>query len=194
MSNQENKSNLWKVYGLLMGLMLVGSALILGGQATRRMWQERQASSSVPIATEVPVAPSSNINESPETIAPTTATPSPTARDIQPSSPTARDIQPSVQTEQVSFAPGTSGANLQDTVAVGQIRRYLLNCGTGQTMRIRTSQGSVRILIKSPNDQVLGEIAEGGNLWQGSLPTDGDYQIDVSSSSSSNYLIAVEVL
>jgi hypothetical protein len=184
MRDQEEKSNLWKVYGLLMGLMLVGSALILGGQATWRTWQERQASSAALSPTEIPVAPSSNINESSGAIGSSTPIPSSTAT----------DIQPSVQTEQVSFAPGTSGANLQDNVAVGQIRRYLLNCGTGQTMRIRTSQGSVRILIKSPNDQVLGEIAEGGNLWQGSLPTDGDYQIDVSSSSSSNYLIAVEVL
>jgi hypothetical protein len=179
MHDQEDKSNLWKIYGLVMGLMLVGSALILGGQVAWKTWQERQVLSSAPVATEIPLTPSSNIDESPESITPT---------------PSHADIQPSVQTEQVSFDPGTSGANLQDAVAVGQIRRYLLNCGAGQTMKIRTSQGSINVLIKSPNDQVLGELGEGHNLWEGSLPADGDYQIEVSSSSNSDYLMVVEVL
>jgi hypothetical protein len=43
MDNEEQKSNLWKTYGILMGIMLGGSALILVGQSVWNNIQERQA-------------------------------------------------------------------------------------------------------------------------------------------------------
>jgi hypothetical protein len=43
MDNEEQKSNLWKTYGILMGIMLGGSALILVGQL---VWNNFQAEQS----------------------------------------------------------------------------------------------------------------------------------------------------
>jgi hypothetical protein len=180
MNSQENKSNLWKAYGILMGLMLAGSALVLGGQAIWSKWQER--SNSGLQDSKVTTLPSSSISES--TTEPTEPT----------SQPTPVDTQVSVQTEQVSFDPGTSGATLRGSISRGQVRRYLLNCGSGQTMKVSLSQGSIRIVVKSPDNQVLGEMIESNNQWQGSLPMDGDYQVEVSSPNGAEYLMTIEVL
>jgi hypothetical protein len=43
MDDNKQKSNLWKTYGILMGIMLGGSALILGGQSIWNNIQEGQA-------------------------------------------------------------------------------------------------------------------------------------------------------
>jgi cytoskeletal protein RodZ len=180
MSKQEDKSEIWKIYYILMGLMLAGSALVLGGQTAWNKWQEHSElnlhnteSMRTPVSTV-----SKNSSDSTKSI----------------SSPTPTSVQLSVQTEQVNFELGTSGASLRGNVSVGQVRRYLLNCGAGQTMKVNFIQGSIRAVIKSPDNRSLGEITESSNQWQGRLPRDGDYQVEVSSSSGSDYFVTIEVL
>jgi len=50
MNNQEDKSKLWKAYGILMGTMLGGSMLFLGGQAAWTAWEKNNIRSSIATA------------------------------------------------------------------------------------------------------------------------------------------------
>jgi len=47
MSDQQEKTKLWKVYGILMGVMVGGAVLILGGQATWNAIQQNMSKASI---------------------------------------------------------------------------------------------------------------------------------------------------
>jgi hypothetical protein len=181
-NNSDQESKLKKIYGLLMIFMIGGATLILGGQAAWELFKTRTAASPSPstppqITTNNPQIPASPVS-----------TPS---SSFQSSSNVKQPA--SVQTERVSFPAGSTGTTVRGTLSSSQVQRYLLNCGSGQTMRITSSQGNVEFTVKTSDNIVLGRF-NGGNQWKTTLPTDGDYQIDVSSSTDSPYELALEVL
>jgi cytoskeletal protein RodZ len=47
MSNEQEKTKLWKVYGILMGVMVGGAVLILGGQAAWNAIQQNMLSKAI---------------------------------------------------------------------------------------------------------------------------------------------------
>ena len=57
MSEETDKFKLWKVYGILMGVMLGGSTLFLGGQAAWNAWRENTGSSSMSVTLKPSVTP-----------------------------------------------------------------------------------------------------------------------------------------
>ena len=71
MNDQTDKQKLWKVYGILIGVMVGGAVLILGGQAGWNAIQENLAKSNTPSSStpqslpqSLPPSPSSNISPS----------------------------------------------------------------------------------------------------------------------------------
>lgn len=80
--------------------------------------------------------------------------------------------------ERVSFAPGSSAANLGGRVQGAQVREYLLNARAGQTL-------GTSITGTSPFLQVRVFAPDGSNLYTGSgnssrvLPSSGDYRVQV---------------
>ena len=139
MNNDEEKRSLWKTYSILMGVMVGGAVLILGGQAA---WNAVQQNMSK--ATTENKLPSTNslLLSTPEAPA--------EVRSQIPSS------TPSVSTERVSFNEGSTGATIRDSVTANQKKRYLLNCGSGQRMTVQIRQGSINVIIISPNNQTIG--------------------------------------
>jgi hypothetical protein len=61
-------------------------------------------------------------------------------------------------------------------------------------MTLQISQGNINMAIIAPNGQKIGNAVNGAPQWQGQLPSDGDYIIEVSAPNQSDYTINIEVL
>ncbi|TAE03826.1 MAG: hypothetical protein EAZ96_11390 [Oscillatoriales cyanobacterium] len=61
-------------------------------------------------------------------------------------------------------------------------------------MTVQIRQGGINIAIIAPNDQTIGNVIKAGTQWQGQLPSEGDYIIEVSAPNQSDYTINIEVL
>ncbi len=175
MNDEEQKRSIWKVYGILMGVMVGGAVLILGGQAAWNALQQNMTKATVE-------------NKPPSTSSLPLSTP--VAPEVR--SQTNSSI-PSDSTERVSFDKGSTGATIRDSVTANQKKRYLLNCGSGQGMTVQIRQGSINVRIISPNNQTIGNAVNGVSQWQGKLPNTGDYIIEISAPNQSGYLINIEV-
>jgi cytoskeletal protein RodZ len=175
MNDEEEKRSLWKIYAILMGVMVGGAVLILGSQAAWNAVQQNMSKATVENK------PASS-NSLPLSI------PQPPVRWQIPSS------TPSVSTERVSFNEGSTAATIRDSVTANQRKRYLLNCGSGQRMTVQIRQGGINVTIISPNNQTIGNAVNGVSQWQGQLPNSGDYIVEISAPNQSGYVINIEVL
>ncbi|NJR22708.1 MAG: hypothetical protein HC786_11345 [Richelia sp. CSU_2_1] len=101
---------------------------------------------------------------------------------------------PLVSEERVNFDKGSTQKTISSNVVTNQRKRYLLNCGSGQRMTVRIRQGNINIAIISPNGQTIGNAVNVAHQWQGKLPSDGDYIIEVSAQNQSDYALNIEVL
>jgi type IV pilus assembly protein PilA len=101
---------------------------------------------------------------------------------------------PSDSTERVSFNKGSTGATIRDSVTTNQKKRYLLNLGSGERMTVQIKQGDINMEIISPDSKTIGNAVKGAPQWQGQLPSDGDYIIEVSAPKQSDYVVNIEVL
>ena len=101
---------------------------------------------------------------------------------------------PSNSTEQVNFDKGSTQKTISSSVVTNQTKRYSINCGSGQPMTVQIKQGDINVAIISPNGQTIGNAVKGGTQWNGQLPSDGDYIIEVSAPNQSDYTINIEVL
>lgn len=81
--------------------------------------------------------------------------------------------------QRVSFAPGTSAANVGGNAQGFQVREYVLNAGAGQTMftELLANSAALRVQVVSPTGRSL---YLGGGNWSGRLPVAGDYRVRVS--------------
>ncbi len=112
-----------------------------------------------------------------------TPTPTPTPS-ISP------EVNPS--TERVTFDPGTTGKTLTGSVKVAEKRQYKLDCSAGQKMSLEVQQGTVDINILNPKGEIIGTVKNSKN-WQGELPVDGDYLIEVSASKPADFKLNIDV-
>jgi serine/threonine protein kinase len=101
---------------------------------------------------------------------------------------------PSVSEERVNFYKGSTQKTISSSLVTNQTKRYSINCGSGQPMTVQIKQGDVNVAIISPNGQTIGNAVNGGTQWNGQLPSDGDYIIEVSAPNQSDYTINIEVL
>jgi cytoskeletal protein RodZ len=177
MNDQQEKTKLWKIYGILMGVMVGGAVLILGGQA---LWNAIQQNMSK----------ASRENKPPSTNSLPLTTPQVSA-EVRSQTPSSA---PLISTERVSFNEGSTGATIRDSLTGNQRKRYLLNCGSGQRMTVQIRQGDINVTIISPNNQTIGNAANGVSQWQGQLPNSGDYIVEISAPNQSGYVINIEVL
>ena len=90
--------------------------------------------------------------------------------------------------------PDTTTATLQGYLANNQMNRYLLRCSGGQLMGVQVRRGDVSIRIFSPSGRLIGTALKETEQWQGRLPSNGDYVVEVSALSPADYRVYVEVL
>jgi ARC6-like, IMS domain/Type IV pilin-like G and H, putative len=102
---------------------------------------------------------------------------------------------PSIQDmpdERVNFVNGSTGSTVYGELLANQRKRYILWCGQGQLFSIRT-EGDLNVIIKAPNGQLLGNLDKQNADWQGTLPLNGDYLVEVSALIDSRYMLRFEV-
>ncbi|WP_144017630.1 hypothetical protein [Planktothrix sp. PCC 11201] len=114
-------------------------------------------------------------------------TPTPTPTPTPSISPQANNA-----TERVKFDPGATGTTVTGMVKPAEKRQYKLECAAGQKMSVDVTEGTVDINILDPNGKNIGTIKNSKN-WQGELPIDGDYTIEVSGSKAANFKLNVDV-
>jgi hypothetical protein len=117
----------------------------------------------------------------------TSPTPTPTPTPTPSISP-----QPNTAKERVKFDPGTTGTTVTGIIKPAEKRQYKLECAAGQKMSINVKQGTVDINILDPNGKNIGTI-KNGKTWQGKLPINGDYTIEVSAPKEANFKLNVDV-
>ena len=99
--------------------------------------------------------------------------------------------QDETRTEMVHFAPGTSGATIQDRITGYEVVRYVLGASAGQrmTVALTTSHTSTYFNVVQPSQpqgpalaraEMAGEpMVPDVNRFDGVLPETGDYVIEV---------------
>ena len=126
--------------------------------------------------------------------------------------PLAANAQDEMRTEQVSFAPGTSGTTINDSITGYDSVLYKVGAEAGQQMKVRLEPSNTATYFNvyapgsGPGDQALANSQFTGptvpdlNLFDGALPTSGEYTISVYMMRSaarrnerSDYLIAISV-
>ncbi|XHX77622.1 MAG: protein kinase [Stenomitos frigidus ULC029] len=106
--------------------------------------------------------------------------------------PLTRPTQEKIQ--RVTFAPQKTGTTVTGQVASNQIQRYLLKAQQAQVLVVKVLEGNVNFSAIAPNGQRLSNNATNIKSWQGRLPQDGDYMIEVSGNEPEGYAIVLEVL
>ncbi len=106
-------------------------------------------------------------------------------------SPLSRPTQE--QTQRVSFARGASGTTVTGSISPKQIRRYLLRAKQGQILALKVLQGTINLSAIAPNGQRIGGSTPQSKGWQGRLPTNGDYVIEVSAPQTGDYVLSLEI-
>jgi hypothetical protein len=89
-----------------------------------------------------------------------------------------------VRTERVQFEKGATSARLEGTVVGYQSVDYLLGAAAGQEMSVRISADNrflyFNVIDSSTEDALfVGSSAAEPNRWSGTLPSDGDYKVQV---------------
>lgn len=107
---------------------------------------------------------------------------------ITPSAPSAQE-----DTRRVSFTRGTSGTTVTGRLEPQQLRRYLLKAKSGQILSMRVLQGDIRFSAIAPNGQRIGGSSTASKSWQGRIPTEGDYVIEVATDQPGEYALTFEV-
>ena len=186
--------------GALVTLAGVGIFVLLRGKDPAPV-------ATAPIATAPVATPIASPSATPATIATPTApiavaTPVATApveiRSNPPvQSPPVQRLSPPtsypIETTQVSFDEGSTGSTIRSSGRQGQMHRYTLNCGSGQTMTVTPRDGNVMVMIKTPGGGSLGS-ASVNSPWSGRLPATGDYAIEVTTMADSTYVMSIGVL
>ena len=103
----------------------------------------------------------------------------------------AQQAEPDMRTEQVRFAPGTSGTTIRDQVTGREIVAYTLGAEAGQRMQIRLNSDNTATYFNvyepgsGPGDMALAAGSRVGpympdlNRFDGVLPSSGEYRISV---------------
>ena len=88
-----------------------------------------------------------------------------------------------IRTEQVHFKPGTSSATVKGKIRGYEIVDYVLEAGKGQSMNVSMATDNLssyfNILAPGENEVAMFIGSTNGNLYEGTLPKNGDYKIRV---------------
>ena len=97
-------------------------------------------------------------------------------------------------TQRVSFNSGDTGTTVSSELKPNQAIRYLLRCSRNQLMVVEVPQSNVDVLILSPKGEQIGVVPTGLSRWEGLLPSDGDYIVEVSGDEANAFEIRIDVL
>ena len=115
---------------------------------------------------------------------PVKATPSPTP------TPTPTPTPISGNVERVLFAPNTTTSVMTGSADAGQRKRYVIEAKAGQAMEI-TLQGA-KFNVIDPSGNPVPD-ASNRSAWRGLQLPPGDYQVEIVTTTPTNYSLSVTV-
>jgi hypothetical protein len=102
---------------------------------------------------------------------------------------------PPEQARRIEFAPGTTSATIDDSVAAGEVDLYVLWASAGQTMSVNlhSPKGNAVLAIWGADGTVLISDHAGARDWSGQLPSTQDYFISVSAVAGTSTIYTLNV-
>lgn len=159
-----------------------------------------------PITTQEPSAPTAT---RPVQLAPTNTSVPPTpvvltATTVPPTSVIATIVPPTTeaptqvslpQAIRIQFAEGGTSTAIDGPIQAGQTLYYVLQASATQTMNVKIASpnGDVYLGVFGADRQVLLDSSSLYTLWSGTLPTTQDYYLSLSASSSTSYVLSIEI-
>jgi len=100
---------------------------------------------------------------------------------------------PLIKTYNVRFNEGSTGATVKNPIQPNERHRYQVWAASGQDLLLQRKQGDVNLTLISPQGQTIASVTNGQSQWSGKLSSTGNYIIEVSATSQSNYLISMNI-
>lgn len=98
------------------------------------------------------------------------------------------------QAQAITLAPQATGTTLKGQTSPTQPKRYRFTAKRGQLLSVQTLQGTVQIKVIAPTGQLLASsLANQPQKWQGLLPTDGSFMLEVSAAKSEKFILSLRV-
>jgi serine/threonine-protein kinase len=99
-----------------------------------------------------------------------------------------------VQTQRLKFATGRRGTTVTGELNPKHLKRYIVKAQNNKMMLINGVRGDVGVSLISPHGDRIGGTSVQSNSWQGRLPMNGDYVLEVSANKrKSDYSLSVEM-
>jgi serine/threonine protein kinase len=96
-------------------------------------------------------------------------------------------------TQSVKFDRGQASTAVTGSLQSKQVKRYLLKAQGGKIMALKTLTGAVRFTAIAPNGQRIGGSTSQSHSWQGRIPMNGEYVIEVSANQKTDYALSLEI-
>jgi hypothetical protein len=93
-----------------------------------------------------------------------------------------------IEEQRIEFAPGSDNATREGDVDPDNSDRWILRAGAGQVMDLAVDSADENTVFSvfAPGHVLLANVAQ-GTAWSGTLPTAGDYAVEVASVSGPAY-------
>jgi hypothetical protein len=107
-------------------------------------------------------------------------------------------ITPISQFVDSNIQPVRFPRNKTQTVVTGKLqpnqgRKYLLKASGRQVMGVRVLKGKSTVTVLAPNGQRIGGSSAESQNWQGRLPMDGEYTIEIVSDKPEEFALGFEI-
>ncbi|XWK90812.1 MAG: hypothetical protein U7127_12415 [Phormidium sp.] len=99
----------------------------------------------------------------------------------------------SIQTERVSFTANDTEIQRDGSISPNQKKRYLISRKRGQRLAVKLLQGNVSFVVIDPAGQMSDRITKIGYKSEPPVRRDGDYAIEISSATNSDYVVSFEL-
>lgn len=97
----------------------------------------------------------------------------------------------SIIQKRIRFARGRTTAVVRDTVRLCTGHEYKLRAREGQTMSLHLATGKrTSMTLRAPDGEAL---LDGGNDFEGSLPSTGEYTIEIGTDATARYTLEVAI-
>ena len=98
------------------------------------------------------------------------------------------------ETQHIKFPVGKAGTTVTGTLQTQQMKRYFVNAKNNKMMILSDVQGAVTVSILTPKGVRIGGTSVQSKSWQGRVPMDGDYVLEVTSEKQATpYALSIEI-
>ncbi len=99
-----------------------------------------------------------------------------------------------VETQHIKFPVGKAGTTVTGNLQSKQMKRYFVNAKNSKMMILSSVEGAVTVSILSPKGVRIGGTSVQSKSWQGRIPMDGTYVLEVTSDKDiTPYAMSIEL-